>query len=162
MIELDLQRFRVLVQRLSSNLKAYGGFLQRMASRGKTGLVSWKKYGDWLQPGRVPSSDLIGQMSSSFNFGLTLKILRDTAWILDGNNSSQFQNYSRAFFAVQEAFHRQYFNGKTYGDGTQAALVYALYLGAPPSSSIDKEAFNQLVTAIYQVVGLSEICLTYM
>jgi hypothetical protein len=42
-----------LGRKLWPGIQAYADFLVGMASRGKSGLVSWKKYGDWLQPGTV-------------------------------------------------------------------------------------------------------------
>lgn len=71
-----------LATKMYSNVRAFADFLSRMASHGKTGLVTWKKYGDWLEPGKVPSLDIIGEMSSSFNFGQTLRIVRDQATAL--------------------------------------------------------------------------------
>lgn len=35
---------------------SYADFLAAAASRGSSGLISWAKYGDWLEPGKVPSS----------------------------------------------------------------------------------------------------------
>ena len=79
-------------RRLSSELwpgiQSYVGFLKGMASRGKSGLVSWAKYGDWLEPGKVPSSTLIGEMSSGFNYGQALRIARDAAAWLGDNAAS--------------------------------------------------------------------------
>ena len=53
-----------LATKMYPNLKLFASFLSDMAARGKTGLVSWKKYGDWLEPGKVPSLNIIGQSAS--------------------------------------------------------------------------------------------------
>lgn len=74
-------------------------------------------------------------MSSSFNYGQALRIARDSArWLGD---SASVDVYSADYSAVQAAFHTAYWKNGTYGDGTQPALVYALYLGAVP---IEKDA----------------------
>ena len=51
---------------------------------------------------------------------------------------------------MKKAFHAAYYNSTqaTYGDGTQAALVYALYLGAVPAE-LDAKVFAKLVALIY-------------
>jgi alpha-L-rhamnosidase len=126
-----------LAAALYSGIKGYADFLKRMADAGKTGLVTWKKYGDWLQPGRVPSLDIIGEISSSFNYGQTLRIARDTAAAL--SHADDAAAYAAAYTKVQTAVHAAYFNASagTYGNGQQAALVYALYLGAVPAPRVD-------------------------
>ena len=62
----------------------------------------------------------------SFNDGQKLRISRDTAVALD--DTAAAEKYGALFETVQAAFHKVYFNSKTsmYGDGTQAAQVYAL------------------------------------
>ena len=63
---------------------------------------------------QVPSLDIIGEMSSSFNYGQTLRIARDTAGAL-GDVAAQAK-YAAAFAAVQAAFHKVYYSPakKTY------------------------------------------------
>lgn len=136
-----------LARTLWPGIEAYAGFLQRMAARGKTGLISWKKYGDWLEPGKVPSLNIIGEMSSSFNFAQTLKIVGDTAASLGDATSAA--KYSAAFAAAAKAFHATYWSeaDATYGDGTQAALVYALYIDAVPAAH-DAAVFAKLLGLI--------------
>ena len=99
--------------------------------------------------GKVPSLDIIGEMSSSFNYGQTLRIARDTAGAL--GDVAAHAKYAAAFTAVQAAFHKVYYSPakKTYGDGTQAALTYALYLEAAPAGELDAAAFAELVRVIY-------------
>lgn len=36
-----------LAATLYAGIKGYADFLKRMGDAGKTGLVTWKKYGDW-------------------------------------------------------------------------------------------------------------------
>merc|ERR1711937_783189 len=71
-----------LARSLWPRIQSYVGFLQNVAKHGKSGLVTWHRYGDWLQPGRRESEDIIGEMSSAFSFVLALRIARDTAHAL--------------------------------------------------------------------------------
>lgn len=100
-----------------------------------------------LQPGRVPSLDIIGEMSSSFNFGQTLRIARDTAMALGHYDDAAV--YSAAYTKIQAVFHAVYWNTttETFGNGQQAALVYALYLGAVPEASV-ASVFAKLLALI--------------
>ena len=139
-----------LATTLYPGIKAYAGFLQRMADAGTTGLVTWKKYGDWLQPGRVPSLDIIGEMSSSFNYGQTLRIARDTAMVI--GETADYALFAADYKKIQGTFHKRYWNvsTSTYGNGQQAALVYALYLGAVPAAS-EAAVFAKLLALIGRV-----------
>jgi len=121
---------------LYPGLKEFASYLKRTADAGKIGLVTWKKYGDWLEPGRVPSLDIIGQMSSSFNHVQTLRITRDTAMALGQTQDAAM--FAAAYTEGQRAFHAAYWNASTatYGNGQQSALVYALYLGAVPTATV--------------------------
>ena len=42
-------------------------------------LLTFHYYGDWLEPGRVPSQESVSQMSAAFNFVQSLRIVRDAA-----------------------------------------------------------------------------------
>lgn len=135
-----------LAEALWPGIRSYADFLMRMAASGKSGLVSWKKYGDWLEPGKVASNDIIGEMSSSFNYGQALRIARDAArWL---GNMAAAEYYGAAYSAVQKSFHAEYWHGTTYGDGTQPALVYALYLGAVPEEN-HATVFARLLELVY-------------
>jgi hypothetical protein len=139
-----------LATTLYPGIKQYTDFLRRMAShaKGKTqGLITWKKYGDWLEPGRVPSLSIIGEMGSGFNYGQALRIARDTATAL--GHTDDAATYTAEYKAVQTAYHRAWWDTakKTYGNGQQAALVYALYLGAVPAAN-DAAVFAQLLGLI--------------
>ena len=121
--------------RLATNLypgiSAFADFLKRMGDTGtgKTkGLVTWKKYGDWLEPGRVESGEIIGEMSSGFNYGQTLRIARDTANAL--GHTEDAQKYDDAHTVLQKAFHEAYWdpNGQTYGNGLSLSRARALSL----------------------------------
>jgi hypothetical protein len=142
-----------LATTLYPGITAYANFLKRMgdSGTGKTkGLVTWKKYGDWLEPGRVPSLDIIGEMSSGFNYGQTLRIARDTATAL--GHTTDAEKYGAAYTLLKQAFHAAYWDPKaqTYGNGQQAALVYALYLGAVPAAH-DATVFAKLLASINTV-----------
>ena len=129
------------------HLQAYAMWLQRMAGTSKTGLISWYKYGDWLEPGRVASTGLIGAMSSAFNMIQTMIIAQSTARAL--NDTAAFLQYTRAVQSLREKFHSKYFvpSNNTYGDGSQAAMVYALYIDAVPVS-IEPKVLNNLYELI--------------
>lgn len=173
-----------LTASLYPGIREYANFLKGMADRGKgktKGLVTWKKYGDWLEPGRVPSLNIIGEMGSGFNYGQTLRIARDTATSLGHTDDAATYEVGRGppapklaqiifgpfsistsenllpcvFFLqtahklLQSVFHTAWWDPtkKTYGNGQQAALVYALYLGAVPAE-IDAAVFAQLLGLI--------------
>ena len=134
---------------LYPGLKAFASYLQRTADAGNAGLVTWYKYGDWLEPGRVASEGIIGEMSSSFNFVQTLRITRDTATALGQAQDAAL--FAAAHAKGQRAFHVLYWNPSTgtYGNGQQAALIYALYLGAVPASAV-ATVFAQLLKSLQQ------------
>lgn len=104
-----------LAHRLWPGIKSFVGFLQRMASRGKRGLLSWSKYGDWLEPGKVPSNAIIREMGSAFSYGQALRIARDTA---KGLGDPSKAAYAAALAAVQQAFHAQYATKAADGSDT--------------------------------------------
>merc|ERR1712070_574240 len=100
-------------------------------SSGTAGVLTYHYFGDWLQPGRVQSTKLISQMASSFNFLQGLRIMRDIASLLGETDDATY--YGTEFQKRRAAFHSLYFNAHTgtYADGSQAALVFALYIDAP-------------------------------
>ena len=71
-------------------------------------------------------------MSSSFSYVQTLRIARDSAVAL--GFTADAQRFSRLYNNVTLTFGERYWDASlaTYGNGQQAALVYALYLGAVP------------------------------
>ena len=89
-------------------------------------------------------------MSSSFNHGQTLRIARDTATAL--GYSVDAATFATAFKELQANFHTAYFDPstKTYGNGQQSGLVYALYLGAVPPLLVDG-IFEQLTSRLGNV-----------
>eukprot|EP00041_Stephanoeca_diplocostata_P036268 m.1315125 g.1315125 ORF g.1315125 m.1315125 type:complete len:1170 (+) comp24835_c0_seq70:89-3598(+) len=136
-------------------IEAYVGFLTSMANRGKSGLISWKKYGDWLEPGKVPSVDIIGEMSSAFNYGQAVRIASDIGHLL--GYSPAADAYRQQLKSIQTAFHATFWDDteQTYGDGTQAALIYPLYLNAVPPA-LDAMVFDKLVALIYNGTALCD------
>ena len=108
----------------------------------------WPGHTDWLEPGRVPSLNIIGEMGSAFNYGQTLRIARDTATSL--GHTADATLYESEYVTLKTAFHAAYWDPakKTYGNGQQAALVYALYLGAVPAEN-DAAVFSQLLGLIH-------------
>ena len=91
--------------------------------------------------------NIIGEMSSGFNFGQAVRIARDSASAF--GDAAAAAKYGAAFTAIQAAFHKQYWDATnaTYGDGTQAALVYALYLQAVPDN-MDAAVLAKLIALI--------------
>eukprot|EP00927_Polykrikos_kofoidii_P028198 TRINITY_DN24650_c0_g2_i1.p1 TRINITY_DN24650_c0_g2~~TRINITY_DN24650_c0_g2_i1.p1 ORF type:complete len:1139 (+),score=129.46 TRINITY_DN24650_c0_g2_i1:60-3476(+) len=114
----------------------------------RVGLVTYHYYGDWLQPGRVASKEQISQMASSFNFLLGLRIMRDVASLLGKTQDSE--HFNDELKRRRGSFHWHYFNRTTgtYADGSQAALVFALYIEAPPNATVRQQTFMQLLKAI--------------
>jgi hypothetical protein len=86
-------------------------------------------------------------MSSGFNFGMTMRIVRDTATAL--GRSQDAVVYAASYAKIQRLFHETYWNPTigTYGNGQQAALIYALYLGAVPPANVPR-IFAQLLALI--------------
>ena len=161
-----------LAKELYPGIKAFADYLKRMADAGKTGMLTWVKCehrsvcgaccasvqhpdsvrindadGDWLEPGRTPSVPIIGEMGTGFNFGQTLRIVRDTATAL--GRSQDAAVYGAAHAKIQRLYHEIYWNASigTYGNGQQTALVYALYLGAVPAANVPK-IFAKLLARI--------------
>eukprot|EP00054_Salpingoeca_dolichothecata_P024379 m.165905 g.165905 ORF g.165905 m.165905 type:complete len:451 (+) comp24993_c0_seq3:1459-2811(+) len=128
-------------------IKQYVEYHRRVAAHNPSGLVLYHYYGDWLQPGKVASTDLIGNMSSAFNYALSIRIARDAAQAL--GLSEDYNSYSKLFQQVAVNFNNTFYHPdqKTFGDGTQAALTYALYLGFV-SAELEDDIFQQVVTNI--------------
>ena len=59
---------RRLATELYPGVAAYVDWQVNVAENSSSGLVDFHYYGDWLQPGRVASSEIISRMSSAFNF----------------------------------------------------------------------------------------------
>eukprot|EP01079_Euglenida_sp_SAG-EU17-18_P006333 gene6333-1129_t len=124
-----------LAQALWPGVSAYTDFMQ--------GLVTYVRYGDWLQPGKasilmtqVSSTNLISQMSAAFNHVQTLRIACDSATSL--GNSTAAAMYCSYLNISRAGYHKLFYNPATgtYGDGTQAATVYPLYAEAVPDDLV--------------------------
>eukprot|EP00041_Stephanoeca_diplocostata_P036269 m.1315402 g.1315402 ORF g.1315402 m.1315402 type:complete len:265 (+) comp24835_c0_seq80:2954-3748(+) len=65
--------------------------------------------------------------------------------------------YRQQLKSIQTAFHATFWDDteQTYGDGTQAALIYPLYLNAVPPA-LDAMVFDKLVALIYNGTALCD------
>jgi len=81
---------------------------------------------------QVPSNAIIGAMSSAFNMIQSVRIAQQAAVAL--GHSAVAANYSAINARLTKAFHNKFYtnDASIYGDGTQPALVYALWLRAAP------------------------------
>ena len=121
-------------------------------------LLTFHYYGDWLEPGRVPSQESVSQMSAAFNFVQSLRIVRDAAIAL--GKAEDADRFGRLFDSRARAFHQYFFDPatKTYGAAgseVQPSLVYPLWLGnAINNATLEAELFEALVHDIVDVKGL--------
>lgn len=138
-----------LAARLFPGIQEYVDWQLRMANSSKTGLLSWFKYGDWLEPGKVRSEDIIGAMSSAFNMIQSVRIAAQAAGAL--GNTALSDRYAEIDARLTKSFHAKFFTNDTrfYGDGTQPSLVYALWLGAAPGE-LEAAVFARLVELIHE------------
>jgi alpha-L-rhamnosidase len=133
-----------VVVELYDGLKAYVEWELRaadaMEAKNPTtnGLLTFHYYGDWLEPGRVPSQESVSQMSAAFNFIQSLRIQRDAAKAL--GRAKDYQKYLKLFASKAAAYQKHFFNtsrstadgGPAYGPAgseVQPTLVYPLWLG---------------------------------
>ena len=130
-----------LARSMFDGLRRYVGFLDWMARSSNSSLVSWKRFGDWLSP---KPSGMVDEMSSAFNHAQAIRIARDTAIAL-GHSSAA--SSTAAYENAQRGFHAAYWRNSSYGNGEQAALVYALYLGSPPAEET-AAVLSQLLRSI--------------
>ena len=100
-----------------------------------------------LQPGRVASAGVISQMSSSFSYVQALRIARDSAVAL--GFVADARRFNDVYTNVTMIFGERYWDAShnTYGNGQQAALVYALYLGSVPVAR-EEAMLEQLIELI--------------
>ena len=131
-----------LARSMFPGIRKYVGFMDWVARNSTvSGLTSFVQFGDWLSP---RPSKIVDEMSSAFNHAQAIRIARDTATAL-GHPSAEA--YSAAYSRAQLGFHAAYYKNGTYGNGEQAALVYALYLGSAPAH-ISAAVLEQLIHSI--------------
>ena len=121
-------------------------------------LLTFHYYGDWLEPGRVPSQESVSQMSAAFNFVQSLRIVRDAAIAL--GKVEDADRFGQLFDSRAQAFHQYFFDPATNtygakGSEVQPSLVYPLWLGnAINNATLEAELFDALVHDIVDVKGL--------
>jgi len=101
---------------------AWATFLLSMR---QDGVVKYHNYGDWLEPGKVPSTAIVSEMSAAFNSIMAVQIASEFG---DAKDRAHFTAESANMLA---AFNHIYWNTKisAFGDGSQAPQVYALHMG---------------------------------
>lgn len=132
-------------------LRQYVNYMLTIAAKDPTGLLQWHTTGDWLEQKyptgssnyHVPIRD---NMTSAFNTILAIKILRDAAALLA--KQDDFVKYGAKLIDQLQRWHSAYYNGTTYGDGSQAALSYTLFLDAPPTMAVRNASLANLVSQI--------------
>jgi alpha-L-rhamnosidase len=140
---------RRLVVELYPSLAANVEWHMHLAdTQSASGLYEWHYYGDWLQPGRVASDERISRMASAFNFLQAIRILARLARAI--GYAEDAQKYETALGEKLDRFNAAFYSSSngTYADGTQAALAFALYIGAPPSVRRTEQALTQLLARI--------------
>lgn len=135
-----------LARKMFPGVRRYVRYLDWVARNSTvSGLVSFVQFGDWLSP---RPSKTVDEMSSAFNHAQAIRIVRDTAIALDEDDHAATQRYRTAYEDAQRGFHAAYFRNGTYGNGEQAALVYALYLNSPPTKALSDAVLTQLLDSI--------------
>merc|ERR1712086_448368 len=89
------------------------------------GTVKYHYYGDWLQPGKVPSDPIVSEMSAGFSSMMAVQI---ASRLGDAVARSRFAGELER---MQHAYDMTYWNAKlsSFGDGSQAPQVFALFIG---------------------------------
>lgn len=135
-----------LARKMFPGVLKYVSYLDWVARNSTvSGLVSFVQFGDWLSP---RPSKIVDEMSSAFNHAQAIRIVRDTAMALDEDDHAVAQRYDKAYADAQRGFHSAYFRNGTYGNGEQAALVYALYLDSMPTKALSEVVLAQLLDSI--------------
>lgn len=135
-----------LVNSMYEGIKSYAEFLLRASEQDSSGLIRFYTYGDWLQPGRGgPSSDLVGELSSSFSFLLVLRAVRDAAKFL--GRSQDAQTFNGHLQVKNRAFRHAFGRPGTIGDSSQASLVLGLASGA-----LNEDQAQQIVARLHALI----------
>ena len=104
-------------------LKKYVEFLRSTA---ENGVLKWFNYGDWVAIEKCP-----GALTSTFYYYYDARIMADIARLLGRGPDAAV--YDKLAAEIRAAFNREFYDPKTgnYGDGTQAANTFALFLDIP-------------------------------
>eukprot|EP00931_Biecheleriopsis_adriatica_P043234 TRINITY_DN24729_c0_g1_i1.p1 TRINITY_DN24729_c0_g1~~TRINITY_DN24729_c0_g1_i1.p1 ORF type:complete len:792 (-),score=99.85 TRINITY_DN24729_c0_g1_i1:157-2472(-) len=89
------------------------------------GVVRYHYYGDWLQPGKVPSNPVVSEMAAAFNTLLALQVASAVG------STVERSRFAGEYDEMRRAFELAYWNPNVsaFGDGSQAPQVFALHLG---------------------------------
>ena len=137
-------------------LKSYIDFMLSLAAMDPTGLLQWSRTGDWLEQ-KYPSGNpnyhtpIRENMTSAFSTIVGVRVLADAASAL--GHTEDATKYAGVLTDQLARWHKTYYNGSrsvagTYGDGSQAALAYTLFLGAPPTVALKAQTVAQLIAQI--------------
>ena len=104
-------------------LKKYVEFLRSTA---ENGVLKWFNYGDWVAIEKCP-----GALTSTFYYYYDARIMADAARLI--GKTADAALYDKLAAEIRAAFNREFYDPKTgnYGDGTQAANTFALFLDIP-------------------------------
>lgn len=104
-------------------LKKYVEFLRSTA---ENGVLKWFNYGDWVAIEKCP-----GALTSTFYYYYDARIMADAARVL--GKTADAALYDKLAAEVRAAFNREFYDPKSgnYGDGSQAANTFALFLDLP-------------------------------
>eukprot|EP00403_Amphidinium_massartii_P047945 CAMPEP_0178464456 /NCGR_PEP_ID=MMETSP0689_2-20121128/50851_1 /TAXON_ID=160604 /ORGANISM="Amphidinium massartii, Strain CS-259" /LENGTH=798 /DNA_ID=CAMNT_0020091357 /DNA_START=64 /DNA_END=2460 /DNA_ORIENTATION=+ len=132
-----------LTSQFAPAIGAWADFL--FAVRAANGVVTYHYYGDWLQPGKVPSTDLISSMTAGFSAIQAVHIATKL-----GAKQDQ-QRHAENYETMRSDYMKAYWDStkKWFGDGTQAAQVFALHLGGL-SAEQDAAAWSRLLGLLAQ------------
>jgi alpha-L-rhamnosidase len=101
---------------------AWADFLLTMR---QGGIVKYHYYGDWLQPGKVASDNVVSEMTSAFNTLLAMKIASTFG------GKAERSRFAAEYDTMRDAFEAAFWNPQisAFADGTQAPQVFALQVG---------------------------------
>ena len=120
-----------LLEEHYEGFKRYVEMLRREA--GESGILTRNNYGDWVAVVDTPK-DLI----STGTYYLTVKTLADIAQVL-GKRADERQ-YRELCPRLADAFHKRFWSEETgqYGNGSQFANIFPLYLGIVPKEHVPR------------------------
>ena len=102
----------------------------------------------WITIGKTPSCASM----TGFGYVNDYRLMAEMTAAIGAPSASR---YAALFKARLAEFHSAFFhpNSSTYGDGTQAELAMALWLGAPPSTAIETAVAANLAAEIKAMIS---------
>ena len=124
-------------------------YYERNVDKG-TGLLLQGARGDWVPP--VNTAKPTGaEPTAAFFHTLCVQYMSEIATAI--GRSADAARYSKRLTTNRKAYHSKFYNktGKSccYGSGSQTNNIYALYIHAVPTKSIEDETVQALVSAIH-------------